>query len=328
MIINSNFDFCKYRFVALGASILYIVIALSFFLSKGMNWGIDFQGGAVLEIAVHGKDTADVRAVLKNIGYDNAKVQTVGSSGEQYLIKILPREEVFGFAATEGLKDQLKQSFAGDIEFRKVDYVGPNVGTSLIIKAVVAVAAALLGIWIYVGFRFNFVMGFSAVIALLHDVIAVFCFYVLSGFEFDISSIAVMLIILGYSINDSVVVFDRIREILRKYSMDNYLSLVNLSIHQTLSRTVITSFTTLVVTLSIAIIGGETLRGFSVALCFGILVGTYSTIFIASPFSGMFIVGAGNMQNMQGNTAAATTTQQCSEVGSASKKVRMRKAVN
>jgi len=225
MAINTKFNFCKYRYVALFISTAYILVALVMLTSKGMNWGIDFQGGIVFEIKAYNKDISQIRSTFKDLGYQNARIQTVGNK-QNYLIKILPQGDVSHLEAIETIKHQLISQVGGNIEFRKVDYVGPKIGAILIKKGISAVVISLFGILVYVGFRFNFNMGLSAILALFHDMLAVFCFYVVSGLEFNVTSIAVILIILGYSINDSVVVFDRIRENLRKYSINNYLQLV------------------------------------------------------------------------------------------------------
>ncbi len=320
MYSSININVCKYRYIALVSSVIYITIALLVLLFKGMNLGIDFKGGIMLEIKTNNKNITEIRSLFKEIGYSNADIQTVGDQ-DNYLIKLLPQSHLSNLETIETIKKELNAKIDDGVEFRKVDYVGPKMGISLIQKGVSAVMISLLGILLYVGFRFNFSMSMAATLALVHDMLAVFCFYVVSGIEFNVSSIAAILIILGYSINDSVVVFDRMRENLRKYSIKQYLTLVNISIKETLSRTIITSFTTLIVTASIAILGGETLRGFSLALCFGIIVGTYSTIFIASPFSGIFAKNT-TMQAQGTDTAAQTGSKN----GNASS-VRMRKAV-
>lgn len=288
IMLKREIDFYKYRFYAYLVSILFIAISVVIGSSRGINYGIDFKGGALFEVRVLGLEISDVRSAFIDSEFEAFQVQTVGSEGIDYMIKLKLNPQISGVENIELVKDSITNLLGGDIEFRKVDFVGPKIGSSLVKKSLFAVFASLFGMLIYVGARFSFSMSIAAIAALLHDVLAVFCFYIITQIEFNTSSVAVMLIILGYSINDTVVIFDRVRENKRKFNFKTEIDLINSSINQTLRRTMITSFTTLIVTVALAILGGESLRGFSYALCFGIVVGTYSTIFIASSLYNLF----------------------------------------
>lgn len=282
-------NFFKYRNFAYIVSTIFIIIAMIVLLLRGLNYGIDFKGGVIFEIRTYNHDISDIRHALDDLGFESFQVQTLGDMSNDYLIKLKLEEEMTtGFANIEEIKNQIFEALNDDVVFRKTDFVGPKIGLELVKKSLIAVFLSLFGILGYVGFRFDFKMGISAIIALIHDVFLIFCFYVITQLEFNTSSIAVMLIILGYSINDTVVVFDRVRENKRKHHYTSIIPLINQSVSQTLRRTIITSFTTLIVTVAIALFGGPGLRDFSYALCFGIVIGTYSTIFIASSLYAIF----------------------------------------
>lgn len=281
-MLKREINFYKYRAIAYTISILFIIMSIFFTIIKGVNFGIDFKGGALFQIRTYNHQIADVRKAFADSDFDSFQVQTIGSEGIDYSVKLKLSGEMSGMHNIEGVKHLVSQALGGNIEFRRTDFVGPKIGAELVRKSIVAVILSLFGILTYVGFRFNFAMSVAAITALIHDVIAIFCFYAVTQLEFNTNSIAVMLIILGYSINDTVVIFDRIRENKRKFNYKSEIDLLNASVNQTLRRTMITSFTTLVVTLSLAIFGGESLKGFSYALSFGVIIGTYSTIFIAS----------------------------------------------
>ena len=280
---KTNINFIKYKFVAFAFSILVTVLVIFLFFSKGLNYGIDFSGGILIEL----KSPANIqiesfRNTLSHYGYYGASIQNFGNAGS-ILIRVQPKNSDEQAAEVKIIQELLKNELDPEIEFRKVDYVGPKVGDELVTGGVTALLSALLAMLIYIWFRFDWQFGVGAIIALIHDAIATVGFYIVSGYEFELSSIAAILTIIGYSINDTVVIYDRIRENIRKYKNYAFTEIINLSINETLSRTVMTVATTLLACIALVIFGGEVLRGFSMALLFGIAFGTYSSIYVAAP---------------------------------------------
>jgi len=248
---------------------------------RGLNFGIDFTGGVLLEMGYQGPaDLADIRGRLVANGFAEAQVQNFGTSSD-VLIRILPREGLAGDAIGAQILKVLK---AGDAtaELRRTEFVGPQVGEELTEQGALAMLFALLMILAYIVVRFQWKFALGAIVATLHDPIITLGVFALLGLTFDLSVLAAMLAVIGYSVNDTIVVFDRIRENFRKIRRGTPHDIINLSINETLSRTLMTSFTTSLVVVSMLIFGGETLRGFSTALIIGIVIGTYSSIFVAS----------------------------------------------
>jgi len=248
---------------------------------RGLNFGIDFTGGVLLEMGYQGPaDLADIRGRLVANGFAEAQVQNFGTSSD-VLIRILPREGLAGDAIGAQILAVLK---AGDAtaELRRTEFVGPQVGEELTEQGALAMLFALLMILAYIVVRFQWKFALGAIVATLHDPIITLGVFALLGLTFDLSVLAAMLAVIGYSVNDTIVVFDRIRENFRKIRRGTPHDIINLSINETLSRTLMTSFTTSLVVVSMLIFGGETLRGFSTALIIGIVIGTYSSIFVAS----------------------------------------------
>ncbi len=248
---------------------------------RGLNFGIDFTGGVLLEMGYQGPaDLADIRERLVANGFAEAQVQNFGTSSD-VLIRILPREGLAGDAIGAQILKVLK---AGDAtaELRRTEFVGPQVGEELTEQGALAMLFALLMILAYIVVRFQWKFALGAIVATLHDPIITLGVFALLGLTFDLSVLAAMLAVIGYSVNDTIVVFDRIRENFRKIRRGTPHDIINLSINETLSRTLMTSFTTSLVVVSMLIFGGETLRGFSTALIIGIVIGTYSSIFVAS----------------------------------------------
>jgi len=264
------------------STVLLLVGVVFMFGHKGLRMSIDFAGGALVEIRLD-KPTpiADVRSAVSDAGFAGAEITRFGPPTE-YLIKI----KAVGNAAdvAEQLKDALSSGLAGhEVEIRRTESVGPKIGAELRTAAFWAVMYSLLGIIVYVSWRFQFRMAVAAIVALVHDVLFTLGFFSVTNMEISLAVIAALLTIVGYSLNDTIVVFDRIREDLRTRRRENFDRIVNGALNETLSRTLITSGTTLLVVASLAILGGEVIRDFALALLVGILVGTYSSLFIATP---------------------------------------------
>ncbi len=277
-----NFDFIGWRkraFVLSGVLIGAGLISLA--VHGGPELSIDFMGGVLVQIKFDRQmSTEDIRSSLDKIGYGTVEIQRF-ASGDEFIIRG-PYEEDKDISSE--MIAAIRQDAGGaTVDVRRVELVGPKIGSELAKRAALAVGIALLAILVYVAWRFEFRFAVAAVVTLLHDVLVTLGLFSLTGREISLAVIAAFLTIVGYSLNDTIVVFDRIREDLRKYHRQRYDEVVNASINETLSRTVITSLTTLVVILFLFFLGGEVLRDFSFALLIGVVVGTYSSIFVASP---------------------------------------------
>jgi preprotein translocase subunit SecF len=280
---KTNFNFLGNRKPAFILSAVLMIGSLILLIPgvRGLNFGIDFTGGVLVELAYKGPaDLADIRERLSSNGFPDAQVQNFGTSSD-VLIRVLPREGLEGQAVAQQMLGVLKQ---GDstAELRRTEFVGPQVGEELTEQGALAMLFALLMILAYIMARFQWKFAVGAIVATLHDPIITLGFFALTGLTFDLSVLAAMLAIVGYSVNDTIVVFDRIRENFRKIRRGTPQEIMNLSVNETLSRTIMTSFTTALVVIAMLLFGGETLRGFSSALIIGIVIGTYSSIFIAS----------------------------------------------
>ncbi len=280
---KTSFDFLGRRRGAFLLSAVLMVGSLILLIPgvRGLNFGIDFTGGVLLEMGYQGPaDLADIRQRLGANGFAEAQVQNFGTSSD-VLIRILPREGLAGDAIGAQILQVLK---AGDAtaELRRTEFVGPQVGQELTEQGALAMLFALLMILAYIVVRFQWKFALGAIVATLHDPIITLGVFALLGLTFDLSVLAAMLAVVGYSVNDTIVVFDRIRENFRKIRRGTPQDIMNLSLNETLSRTLMTSFTTSIVVVAMLLFGGETLRGFSTALIIGIAIGTYSSIFVAS----------------------------------------------
>jgi preprotein translocase subunit SecF len=248
---------------------------------RGLNFGIDFTGGVLVELGYQAAaDLTDIRERLADNGFADAQVQNFGTASD-VLIRVLPREGLAGQAVADQILDVLRAGNAS-VELRRTEFVGPQVGDELAEQGALAMLIAMLMILVYIGVRFQWKFAVGAIVATLHDPIITLGFFSITGMTFDLSVLAAMLAIIGYSVNDTIVVFDRIRENFRKIRRGSPQEIMNLSVNETLSRTIMTAFTTSLVVIAMLIFGGETLRGFSAALIVGILIGTYSSIFVAS----------------------------------------------
>ena len=261
-------------------SITLVVISLLFLVFKGLNFGIDFKGGTLIELRSNDSkiNVSSLRDTLNQMNLGDVSVKNFGNE-KDFLIKF---ENNNNKNVIEEIKKNLDNSFGNNFSFRRVENVGPKVSAELLKSGVIAISVALVLMLIYIWIRFEWQFSLGAILALFHDVIVTLGLFSLLGLEINLSIIAAVLTIVGYSMNDTVVIFDRVRENLRKYSDIKIYELTNISINETLSRTIITSLTTLLALLSIFFFGGEILKGFSLAMIFGVLFGTYSSIYIAN----------------------------------------------
>jgi preprotein translocase subunit SecF len=279
---STNIDFISRRHLAMMISGGLIAIGLiSVAIHGGFAQSIDFAGGALVEIRVENAvPLSEVRGVISDSGFEGAEVTNFGAPNE-FLIKV----KAIGNAdeVAEQIKDALRAKIDQPIEVRRTESVGPKIGAELRTAAFWAIVYSLIGIVIYITWRFEFRFAIAAIVALIHDVLFTLGFFSLFNLEVSLAVIAAILTIVGYSLNDTIVVFDRIRENLHTRRRDNYEKLINASINETLSRTIVTSGTTLMVVLALVLFGGEVIRDFALTLLIGITVGTYSSIYIASP---------------------------------------------
>jgi preprotein translocase subunit SecF len=279
---NTRWKIISWRYVFVGLSWALAIAAAAMLYKRGLNYGVDFKGGTLIEVkAAQGAlDVGPLRDKLNKLGLGDVQVQGIGRNKEGALIRIglLPDEKA-QTAATAKLKDALGEG----ISVLRTEIVGPTVSSELKWTGIKAVIAALFGVLIYVWFRFEWQFAVAGIVALIHDVFITTGMFSLLWYEFDLATVAALLTLAGYSINDTVVVFDRIRENMRKYKKMDFEQLLDLSINETLSRTVLTSSVTAVSVLALYLFGTEAIHGFSFAMLFGIIIGTYSSIFVAAP---------------------------------------------
>jgi preprotein translocase subunit SecF len=279
--IGTKIDFLRFRQMAAIFSLFLCVASAGIFFAKGLNFGIDFRGGILIEVRTEGPaNMAQLRQSLGGLGLGEVQLQEFGQPTD-VLIRIERQDG--GEKAQLVAVEKAKKALGDGVNYRRTEFVGPKVGGELIEAGVTAVLLALSAMLVYIWFRFEWQFGVGAVVALLHDVLLTIGIFALLGLEFNLSTVAAILTIAGYSINDTVVVYDRVRENLRKFKQMPLTELLNLSINATLSRTLLTSVTTLLALMALYLFGGEVLRGFSFAMIWGVLVGTYSSIFIAVP---------------------------------------------
>jgi len=282
IINNTNIDFMGRKKSAWIVSAVLLAIALLAILIRGLNLGVDFTGGYTIQAAYEeAPDLNLVRSSLVDAGFDEAVVQNFGSSTE-ILIRMAPQPGASNVEVSNDVEAALQPSSDKGITMQRVEFVGPQVGEELREKGGLAVLLALVGIVVYIWFRFEKKFSVGSVAALVHDVILTVGVFALFQVEFDLTILAAILAVIGYSLNDTIVVFDRIRENFRTMRTGTPAEVMNASINQTLSRTLVTSFTTLLVLLSLFIFGGKIINGFALALIIGVVVGTYSSIFVAS----------------------------------------------
>ena len=265
------------------ASIILIIISLLLLLIKGLNYGVDFKGGTLIEIRTNDKNISisDLRRSFNKMNLGDVTVKQFGSEND-FIVKFEKRNSNKSNFIEE-IKNELTNFIGNNYDFRRVENVGPKVSSELLKSGIIAIGLSLAAMLIYIWIRFEWQFSLGAIIAIFHDVIITLGIFSLFGFEINLSIVAAVLTIVGYSMNDTVVIFDRVRENLKKYSDIKIFELTNISINETLSRTIITSITTLIALLSIYFFGGEILKGFSLAMILGVIFGTYSSIYIANP---------------------------------------------
>ncbi|MDA9709834.1 protein translocase subunit SecF [Candidatus Pelagibacter sp.] len=276
--IKFNKFYSHFGFVSLG----FILISLFFLFFKGLNYGVDFKGGTLIEVRIDTSNhsTSKVRDVFSNLNLSNLTVKNFGNNTD-YIIKF-QKENLDNPEFINNLKIEVSKSFP-DINFRRVENVGPKVSSELLKSGIIAISLSLAAMLFYIWIRFEWQFSLGAIVALFHDVIITLGIFSFLSLEINLSIVAAVLTIVGYSMNDTVVIYDRVRDNLKKYIDLKIFDLTNLSINETLSRTILTSITTLMALLSIFFLGGEILKGFSFAMILGVLVGTYSSIYIANP---------------------------------------------
>ena len=279
--IKPNLNFIGKQNIFFIISALFLVLSIGSFFTRSLNYGIDFQGGIMIEIrTTQPGNLAQMRSLLSDLKLGEISLQEFGEPTD-FLIRIQKQDG--GERAQQKAVEKVKASLPPDVEYRRTEFVGPKVSDELFRDGILAVIFAIIGILAYIWFRFEWQFGLGAVIALCHDVLTTVGIFSLTGLEFNLSTVAAILTIAGYSINDTVVVYDRVRENLRKYKSMPLTALLNNSINETLSRTIMTSLTTLLALGSLYILGGEVIRGFSFGMIWGVLVGTYSSVFLAVP---------------------------------------------
>ncbi len=280
--LNDTIRFMSARKLTMAISALLILASIASMAIRGLNFGLDFTGGTAVEVGFsQPADLAKIRSVLAENGFADASVQLFGSS-QDVLVRLAPRGSD---VKAETIGNQLisaLQQVDSSVEMRRIEFVGPSVGEDLKEQGGLAMLTALICILMYVAFRFEYRFAIGAVVALFHDVIITMGLFSLLDLEFDLTILAAILAVIGYSLNDTIVVSDRIRENFRKVRIDDTIEIINISLTQTLNRTLVTSITTILVLIALFVWGGQTIHGFATALLFGVFIGTYSSVYVAS----------------------------------------------
>ena len=282
---GTRVGFVRHRVTFAVFSLVLMVLSMGLFFTRGLNYGIDFQGGILIEVKTQGPaNLAEMRAILGDLGLGEVALQEFGAE-DDVLIRVerQPGGEEAQKNAVEVVKQTLSGMGGGELSYRRVEFVGPKVSGELVVNGAIALVSAVVAMLVYIWLRFEWQFSIGAVLALIHDVILTIGMFAISGLEFNLASIAAILTILGYSINDTVVVYDRVRENLRKFKVMELPELIDLSINRTLARTAMTSLTTLLALFALYLFGGEVIAGFVLTMIWGVIVGTYSSIFVASP---------------------------------------------
>lgn len=303
-----DFRFMAHRRLTTMISAVFILISLGSLAVRGLEFGIDFTGGTLIEMGYpQAVELEEVRSALTQAGFKSAVAQHFGTSRD-VLVRIAPREDIDKAELSSQVLRTLKDAAGTELEMRRVEFVGPQIGEELAEQGGLAMIIALCGILIYVSFRFQWKFAAGSVIALFHDVIITMGYFSVLGLEFDLTILAALLAVIGYSLNDTIVVFDRVRENFRKLRKGSTIEITEVSLNQTLSRTVMTGVTTLLVLVALLIFGSELIEGFSVALIVGVVVGTYSSIFIASVVAIALGVSKADFMPVQKEGAEANTS--------------------
>ncbi len=290
---DTKFDFMRFRRISFPLSALMSILAISLYFFHGLNFGIDFKGGTLMEVreTTGPADIAKMRATIAGLDLGEAQLQQFGGPSE-VLIRIA--EQPGGDAAQQSAVTKVKAALGSNIDYRRVEVVGPRVSGELLSYGVIGLGLAILCILVYLWFRFEWQFALGAMIANVHDIVLTIGFMSITQIDFDLTSIAALLTILGYSLNDTVVIYDRIREMLRRYKKTSMPDLLNASVNQTLSRSVITHVTVSLALLALLLFGGQAIHSFTATMMFGVvLVGTYTSVFIAAPILIYLGVGTG-----------------------------------
>ncbi|MEC7090343.1 MAG: protein translocase subunit SecF [Pseudomonadota bacterium] len=280
--LDTSINFLSKTKLFVSLSLIFIIASIFLLFSRGLNFGIDFNGGTLIEVQkISGNaDVSEMRVRLGQLDLGNIQLQEFGKKTD-LLIRVEQLSDEEG--AQQAIIAKISEVVEVDYEIRRIEVVGPKVSAELIKKGIIAVISAVISVLIYIWFRFEWQFGIGAICALVHDIIITIGVFSLLQLEFNLSIIAALLTIVGYSLNDTVVIYDRIREELRKYKKMPIMELINQALNLTLSRTLMTSITTLLALFSLYLFGGEVIKGFTFAMIWGVLIGTYSSIFIASP---------------------------------------------
>ena len=290
---NTTFDFMRFRRISFPMSALMSILAITLYFTHGLNFGIDFRGGTLVEVQTKAgpADLAKMRSSLNALGLGDVQLQEFGAA-DDVLIRVA--EQPGGDAAQQAAVAKIRGALGEEVSYRRVEVVGPRVSGELLSYGIIGLMLAILCILVYLWFRFEWQFALGAMIANVHDLVLTIGFMSLSGVDFDLTSIAALLTILGYSLNDTVVIYDRIREMLRRYKRMPMPDLLNASVNQTLSRSVITHVTVSLALLALLLFGGQAIHSFTATMMFGVvLVGTYTSVFIASPILIYLGVGTG-----------------------------------
>lgn len=275
-------NFIGNRWYGFSFTIIGMIVTVISLAVQGLNFGIDFTGGVVMEIRTEQPaDMARLRQILDVPELGGAMIQSVGESHD-VMIRLAPQKDLQQSAVADKARALIEANYGTPVDFQRVDYVGPQVGEELIVGSLTAVALALVMMLLYLWFRFEWQFGVGGIAALIHDAIMMLGFFSLTQIEFNLTSVAAILTVIGYSINDSVVIYDRVRENLRKYKTMPLNQLLNQAINETLSRTILTGGTVFLALIGLVTLGGDVLFGFSAAMIFGVIVGTYSSIYVSA----------------------------------------------
>jgi preprotein translocase subunit SecF len=294
---DTKFDFMRFRRISFPVSALLSIIAIFLYFFHGLNFGIDFVGGTLIEVQSKSgpANLAQMRTTLNGLGLGDVQLQQFGAPTD-VLIRVA--QQPGGEAAQQEAVTKVRQALGDSVEYRRVEVVGPRVSTELLAYGTIGLVLAIFGILIYLWFRFEWQFALGAMIANVHDIVLTIGFMSLTQIDFDLTSIAALLTILGYSLNDTVVIYDRIREMLRRYKRMTMADLLNVSVNATLSRSIITHVTVTLALLALLLFGGRAIHSFTATMMFGVvLVGTYTSVFIAAPI--LIYLGVGTGREMQ-----------------------------
>lgn len=305
---GTTFKIVRFRRFSYPFSAAYSLLVIALFLTVGLNFGIDFKGGTLIEMqAKSGRpEISQIRTTANGLGFGEAEVQEFGSGGEVSMRFAL---QPGGEAAQQQVVAKAREAFAQTYDFRRVETVGPRVSGELVQAGTLGVVLAIMGVLVYLWFRFEMQLAIGAIVGTLHDIVLTIGFFLITQLEFNLTSIAAILTIVGYSLNETVVVFDRTRELLRRYKTMPIPDLLDLSVNSTLSRTAITSTTTLLALVALVFFGGSAIEGFALVMLFGVVVCTYSAMFVSTPVLLYLDVRAGRLGDAEDKVLTPVKTK-------------------